>query len=104
MTKIDVSLPRSRLSPPPMIGDYLAKLESKRRRQLDKLPDHRHDLVARAHRASVERIVEEVSTARQRHAAGLYGICARCEEAITPERLESRPWAIMCTECSKRPG
>jgi DnaK suppressor protein len=104
MTQTDISLPNSRLSSPPEIGDYLAKLEDKRRRQLDKLPDDRQDLVARAHRAWVERIVVVVSTARQRHATGLYGICADCDAAIDPERLESRPWAVMCTGCATRPG
>jgi DnaK suppressor protein len=98
MTTIDVSLPDS-LSD---IDDQLATLESKRRRQLDKLPDDRLDPVAMAHRAAVERIVEEVSTARQRLESGLYGICAGCDEAIDPERLELRPWATMCTGCSKR--
>ena len=104
MTKIDLSLSNSRLSSPPEMGEYLAKLEDKRRRQLDRLPDDRHDLVARAHRASVERIVEEVRTARRRHATGLYGVCAGCDAAIDPQRLASRPWAIMCTGCSRRPG
>jgi len=103
MTKIDVSLPDSQLSPPPDIGDRLAQLEHKRRRQLDQLPDDRLDPVAIAHRAAVERIVEEVSTARRRLEAGLYGICAGCDDAIDPERLEFRPWATMCTGCSKRP-
>lgn len=104
MTKIDVSLPNSQLSPLPDIGDHLAKLENKRRRQLDKLPDDRLDPVAMAHRAAVARIVEEVSTARQRLETGLYGICAGCHEAIDPDRLEFRPWATMCTGCSKRPA
>lgn len=100
MTTIDVSLPSS----PTDIGAHLAKLEGKRRRQLDSLPDDRLDPVAMAHRAAVERILEEVSTARERLETGLYGICAGCEVAIDPERLEFRPWATMCTGCSKRPA
>jgi len=54
MTTIDVSLPSS----PTDIGAHLAKLEGKRRRQLDSLPDDRLDPVAMAHRAAVERILE----------------------------------------------
>jgi DnaK suppressor protein len=100
MTTIDVSLPNTRPSPPPDIRDRLADLEEKRRRQLDKLPDDRLDPVAMAHRASVLRIVEELSIARQRLETGLYGICAGCDEAIDPERLEFRPWATRCTGCS----
>jgi RNA polymerase-binding transcription factor DksA len=97
---IDTSLstpPRSL----PEIGDYLAKVEQERRRQLETLSDPQLDPVAIAYRAALERIVEEVGVARQRHTAGLYGICARCDKAINPERLEFRPWVIMCTECSK---
>jgi RNA polymerase-binding transcription factor DksA len=100
MSTIDVSLPDSLRD----LGDFLAGLETKRRRQLDQLPDERLDPVAMAHRAAVARILDEVSTARQRLATGLYGICAGCDEAIDPERLEFRPWATRCTGCSKRPA
>jgi len=100
MSTIDVSLPDSLRD----LGDLLARLETKRRRQLDQLPDERLDPVAMAHRAAVARILDEVSTARQRLATGLYGICAGCDEAIDPERLEFRPWATRCTGCSKRPA
>jgi RNA polymerase-binding transcription factor DksA len=100
MSTIDVSLPDSLRD----LGDFLARLETKRRRQLDQLPDERLDPVAMAHRAAVARILDEVSTARQRLATGLYGICAGCDEAIDPERLEFRPWATRCTGCSKRPA
>jgi DnaK suppressor protein len=102
MTTTHVSLPNSETYPVPDLGDHLAKLEDKRRRQLDKLPDDRLDPVAAAHRAAVERIVEEVSLARHRLETGLYGICAGCGEAIDPERLEFRPWATRCTGCSRR--
>jgi RNA polymerase-binding transcription factor DksA len=82
------------------VADFLAQLEGDRRRQLDALPDDKMDPVAIAYRATLERIVVEVSTARQRHAAGLYGICSTCEKAIDPERLEFRPWVTMCTKCA----
>lgn len=102
MTSIDVSLSASRPASPADIDSMLAELEDKRRLQLSKLPDERLDPVAMAHRAAVERIVAEVSTARQRLDAGLYGICAGCDEAIDPDRLEFRPWSTMCTGCSRR--
>jgi RNA polymerase-binding transcription factor DksA len=102
MTTTDVSRPITEFSSQSDIRDHLSQLESKRRRQLDKLPDDKLDAVAVAHRAAVVRIIEEVSTARQRLEAGLYGICAGCDQAIDPERLEFRPWATMCTGCSKR--
>jgi DnaK suppressor protein len=100
MTTIDVSLPHTRPGPSSDIRDCLAELEEKRRRQLDKLPDDRLDEVDMAHRASVVQIVEELSIARERLETGLYGICAGCDEAIDPDRLEFRPWATRCTACS----
>jgi len=102
MSTFDVSLRDSQHRTLSDIGDYLSELETKRRRQLERLPDDRLDPVALAHRASVVRILEEVSAARQRLEAGLYGVCAGCEAAIDPERLEFRPWSTMCTGCSKR--
>jgi RNA polymerase-binding transcription factor DksA len=98
---IATSMP-ARPSSPRDVGDYLAKVETERRRQLDALPENRLDTVERAYRATLERIVDEVGTARERHYAGLYGICSGCDEAIDPDRLEFRPWATMCTECSKK--
>jgi RNA polymerase-binding transcription factor DksA len=84
------------------VGDYLAKVEAVRRRQLEELADDQLDTVARAYRAALERIVDEVAVARERHYAGLYGICSGCDEAIDPDRLEFRPWVTMCTGCSKK--
>jgi RNA polymerase-binding transcription factor DksA len=102
MTTTDVSRPLPQLRSLSDIRDDLAQIESKRRRQLDKLPDDKLDAVAVAHRAAVVRIIEEVRIAQQRLEAGLYGTCTGCGEAIDPERLDFRPWATMCTGCSRR--
>jgi RNA polymerase-binding protein DksA len=32
---------------------------------------------------------------------GSYGVCARCGRAISPERLEARPWASLCIDCQR---
>ena len=98
---IATSLP-ARPSSPDDVGDYLAKVETERRRQLDSLPEDTIDTVERAYRATLERIIDEVGNARERHHAGLYGVCAGCDGAIDPDRLDFRPWATMCTECSKK--
>ena len=34
--------------------------------------------------------------------AGSYGTCERCGNAITPERLEALPWAVLCIDCKQR--
>ena len=80
----------------------LASAEEARQRQLDALPHTTEDLVARAHRATVVRILDDIRTARRRLADGRYGTCSACEQPISPERLDLRPWAHTCTRCSER--
>ena len=80
----------------------LASAEEARQRQLDALPHTTEDLVARAHRASVVRILDDIRGAQRRLADGRYGTCSTCERPIAPERLELRPWAPTCTRCSER--
>ncbi|TCC63407.1 TraR/DksA family transcriptional regulator [Kribbella pittospori] len=41
----------------------------------------------------------EVEAARERLAAGTYGICERCGQPIAKARLEARPVARTCIEC-----
>ena len=31
---------------------------------------------------------------------GTYGLCDRCGAVIPEERLEARPWAVLCVRCS----
>lgn len=33
--------------------------------------------------------------------AGTYGICERCGQAISIERLEALPWAVLCIDCKQ---
>lgn len=75
---------------------------SSRRRQLDELPPIEGDLVASAHRDSVERILAEICTAQERLLGGSYGTCHRCGGAIPLERLELRPWSAFCVTCAAR--
>ena len=32
---------------------------------------------------------------------GTYGLCDRCGALIPDERLEARPWAVLCLRCSR---
>jgi RNA polymerase-binding transcription factor DksA len=43
--------------------------------------------------------LREVEGARQRLAAGTYGVCARCGQGIGYERLAAYPTAIRCYAC-----
>lgn len=85
------------------LDDHLAEFETARQQQLDDLPTTNLDVVAAAHRASVERILDEVRTARSRLDEGRYGLCIMCADPIADGRLELRPWATKCTRCVERP-
>ncbi len=43
-----------------------------------------------------------VDEALDRISAGDYGVCQRCEEPISPRRLEVLPWAKYCVRCQER--
>jgi len=55
--------------------------------------------------AEVERDLaelREIALARERIAAGTYGQCLDCGEAIDPRRLKAQPTAIRCIACQGR--
>jgi DnaK suppressor protein len=47
-----------------------------------------------------ERTLAELAAAQQRLAAGTYGVCERCGQAIRRERLLARPEARRCVSCA----
>ena len=46
-------------------------------------------------------LLREVQDALIRLAEGSYGICLRCDQEITTERLDAVPWAKHCVECQE---
>ena len=52
--------------------------------------------------AAVRAHLAEIDAAEQRLAAGTYGVCERCREAIGGERLAVRPAARRCVRCAGR--
>ena len=88
----------------PVLSDHLRALESTLDDQLQSLPAHACDEVAAAHRASVERTLEEVRLALRLHGEGRYGTCIRCADPISVVRLEARPWATRCIRCADLVG
>lgn len=42
-----------------------------------------------------------INRAEQRIAAGRYGVCERCGQPISEERLEARPTAATCITCAE---
>ena len=44
--------------------------------------------------------LNDVERALTKFAEGTYGICDRCGATIPDERLEARPWSVLCVRCS----
>jgi DnaK suppressor protein len=42
----------------------------------------------------------EVARALEKIDDGTYGICDRCGALIPEERLEARPWSVLCVRCA----
>lgn len=93
---------RLEISDPDAVSGYLRRVAEVRRQQLEALPAASLDPVVTAHRASVERILEDVNLALRRLDEGSYGTCADCGAEIATERLRLRPWATTCTRCVQR--
>lgn len=47
-------------------------------------------------------VLKLVKEALDRLTTGEFGICQRCEESISPRRLEVLPWAKYCVRCQER--
>jgi len=43
--------------------------------------------------------LRDIDLALDRLAKGEYGICLKCEEEISPRRMEVRPFSRYCVEC-----
>jgi DnaK suppressor protein len=46
--------------------------------------------------------LRDVERALSKMAGGTYGICERCGQPISIERLEALPWAVLCIDCKQR--
>jgi DnaK suppressor protein len=47
------------------------------------------------------RMLGLIRMALARIADGSYGVCQRCEEEISPKRVQALPWAAFCTGCQE---
>ncbi len=54
--------------------------------------------VGAAEQLAVMRV--DVVRAREKLEDGTYGICDRCGALISEERLEARPWSVLCVRCA----
>jgi DnaK suppressor protein len=51
---------------------------------------------------ALEAMLADVERALAKIDEGTYGLCDRCGGVIGDERLEARPWAVLCVDCSAR--
>jgi DnaK suppressor protein len=50
----------------------------------------------------LDAMLQDVDRALAKVEEGTYGICDRCGRLIPEERLEARPWSVLCVECASR--
>jgi DnaK suppressor protein len=51
---------------------------------------------------SLASTAREVERALEKLDEGSYGRCDRCGGVIGSDRLEARPWTVLCVECASR--
>ena len=49
-----------------------------------------------------EQVLAQIDEALQRIEQGTYGICRRCGQPISEERLEAVPWATLCIDDARK--
>lgn len=79
-------------------------LEAERRALIDQLRQDQDIVPHRAGRRSDgsparHRRLRRLERALVRIAAGSFGVCIECGGAISPERLEVNPSAVLCVSC-----
>lgn len=48
----------------------------------------------------LDAMLRDVERALRKLEDGTYGICDRCGRLIPEERLEARPWSVLCVDCA----
>lgn len=70
--------------------------------------DRGHSSESRGHVIAVVRALRsnlrDVERALAKMESGGYGICERCGNPISLERLEALPWAVLCIDCKQEIG
>ena len=47
-------------------------------------------------------MLRQIGQSLARIANGSFGICQRCEDEISPKRLQALPWAVYCIGCQEK--
>ena len=67
--------------------------------RLSRMDSLQQQAMAKNNRRSLELRLKQVVAALARHERGDYGSCLRCEEDISPKRLNAKPEAPFCRQC-----
>ncbi len=69
--------------------------------ELDRIQqaNDRHQAIGSLERSSSR--LREIQLALRRMQGGQFGLCAGCEETISPRRLAAVPWAAFCIQCQE---
>lgn len=67
--------------------------------QKDEAAQHEFNEVGDAEVARDVGELREIESALRRLEEGRYGLCADCDAAIDPRRLQAEPFAVRCTAC-----
>jgi RNA polymerase-binding transcription factor len=51
---------------------------------------------------NLKKQLADVNTAIAKLDAGTYGVCDRCGNEISPDRLEFRPMSVLCVDCKSK--
>jgi DnaK suppressor protein len=66
------------------------------------LSQHHHEEWIFLNRNTIDmKLLREVGDALRRVENETYGVCAECEEPISPKRLDAVPWARYCVTCQE---
>ena len=75
---------------------------------VERVPDSMEELTLEIERSMVvdtlnrkSALLEQVTEALERIAAGDYGVCLMCQKEISSKRLAALPWATRCLECQQ---
>ncbi len=76
-------------------------LDQTRQGRLSRMDALQAQAMFQASRQRWQEALQRIGAAQARMAAGEYGYCLRCDEAMDPRRLALDPAATLCVDCAE---
>jgi DnaK suppressor protein len=51
-----------------------------------------------------EQLMVRIESALARIREGTYGLCGRCRQPVSDQRLDAQPDVVLCIDCARTPG